>query len=243
MSVIPYQYRVDEILSPTKDIRLITLHPIQQSMSFEAGQYIEAILPNGNRLPLSIANAPKPNGSISFHIRLVPNTLAVVLMNTLLIDKTLTVAGPFGNATGAKLSHSQTLFLAGGVGFAPIQSILSALLDSQNTGFYHLFWGVKYPKEIYAGDLLQRWKRENQNFDYTLAISEPFFDPNWKGERGLVHTCLLRHYPELSSFYVVASGPQAMIDVAYPLFCKKGLSPERFISDAPLPILSETTCN
>lgn len=227
-------YVCDEIYAPTKDIRLITLKPLNEPMHFQPGQYIEAHLPDGQTLPLSLANVPTADGKLTFHLRIFPGTLAIAFVEAVADNRPLALQGPYGTAVLAQITkHHMPLFVAGGVGFAPIQGLLSTLLAQTPQTPCHLFWGIKHSDDLYALPLLKQWQAAHPHFKYTLILSD-LDCPHWTAERGLVHHAVVKQYPSLAQMTVFACGPQAMIDAAFPLFQKHELSKKQFISDSPV---------
>lgn len=230
-------YYCDQIISPTQDIRLITLLPQgDDHLHFTPGQYCEVCLPSGATLPLSMANAPDLSGRLDFHLRVFPDSMAQAFLDLLLAKLPISLIGPYGQFTLNRIRCQKLLFLAGGMGFAPIQSLLTALLAQPKSTPCHVFWGLKRLADGYALSLLESWKKTHAHFDYTIAISEPNNDRDWMGERGWIHEILMRYYPKLANTQVFACGPQEMVVEAYQQYRKMGLTPEHFVSDLLQPV-------
>ena len=70
--------RVKRIERLTADIALVDLRlPQNENMRFAAGQYVDVLLPGGQRRAYSIASAPKTEGVIdlTIHVRHTPGGL------------------------------------------------------------------------------------------------------------------------------------------------------------------------
>lgn len=228
-----YIYLLDSLENKTPEICTFLLKPTLQPLSHQAGQYVQVTLSSGAVLPLSIANAKSKDHRLEFHLRHDPimHPLADQLIKDLLKFKRLRFCGPFGRCT---LQHVQKtaqplLFLAGGTGFAPIQALLEAVLNTESKHLIKLYWGVKHPHEAYALTRLKQWKQQYAQFDYTIVLSEPA--PTWKGAMGLVHHYCSAQHPSFAAWLVFASGPFPMIQAARTTFLSQGLLPTHFISD------------
>ena len=100
-------YLCHSLFCPTPNITLLTARPSceQPALSYFAGQYVKATLNNGTPLLLSIANAPREDGSLVFHLRHHSNEcLTQYWLNEIQSTGKIMLEGPFGQNT---LSHHQ----------------------------------------------------------------------------------------------------------------------------------------
>lgn len=234
----PTLYHCDNISSPTKDIAILSMTPVDPSniLSYRAGQYVEAILHNERRLPLSIANSPQTDGKLLFHIRHnEKHLLAKEWLAELEQTPITSFEGPKGNMTLSRIvPHTKILLLAGGTGYAPIR----ALLEEYFTNRVHesmpstlLYWGVTDPHDIYDGDWLKQWEKQLPAFTFETILSDQIHYPSWQGRSGWLHEYCLQTHLNFNDWTVFASGPYEMITACYQAFIKKGLPPTQFISD------------
>lgn len=225
-------YSCDSLFCPTEDITILTTRPTDVPLSFEAGQYVEALL-NNQRLPLSIANSPQPNGELVFHLRHnQAHPLAQYWLNETKQSGRLMLQGPFGQSTLAHLSkETEIIFLAGGTGFAPIRALLAALCEQQRNINVKLFWGISHPEDAYDLSFLQQVKMTLAHFETHFILSNPSYVSRWDGPIGWAHDYCLHLTKTWENNLVYASGPFAMIKAAFDAFTKKGLCSSRFLSD------------
>lgn len=228
-----YLYYCRQKKSYAPDITLLYLSPIQQSLPFTSGQYIEVVLSSGDLLCLSIANVPALDGHLEIHLR--HNSaypLAMQFMKEISHNKPIMVRGPMGECTLKRAQKSTLLFLAGGTGIAPMKALIAeALYQSQVPRRLLLYWGIRHPQDAYELTLLQQWQQAFPHFCYQVVLSEPEAFPNWEGKTGLVHETVAKQHPCFEPFVVFASGPFEMVRQAQDLFLRQGLLPHHFISD------------
>jgi len=62
-----------EIKKLTEQIHRVRIQPVEGKIfDFKGGQYLYLLMPDGKRIPLSIASAPEETRFIELHIRLIP---------------------------------------------------------------------------------------------------------------------------------------------------------------------------
>lgn len=150
-----------------------------QPLPFVPGQSMAVEIPERARLwrYLSPANAPRADGSIEFHVQIVPGgQVSGALARVVKPGHRMRL----GAAVGQELTldadrSSDLLMVAGGTGLAPMRAHLEAI-DHQwkATGrapAVHLFQGVRLPWNLYENAMLTRLT-ERPWFDYTPVVSE-----------------------------------------------------------------------
>lgn len=228
-----FSYACVEQTNYTDDISLLKCAPIAEKLHYDAGQYVEIQLLNGALLPLSIANAPKKNGYLEFHLRHNrTQPMAQQLLSEISQTNTLTLRGPFGRSTLQRVLKSQRLvFLAGGTGFAPIKALLEKAFQENRNTVMDLYWGISRPIDAYEVDWIKTWQARIPHFRHQLVLSNAEKYPSWSGDTGLIADFCASRHPHFEKTCVFASGPFEMIKAAYPLLISKGLPSTSFISD------------
>lgn len=234
-----YTYECTQIIPCTQDISIFLLHPQEQPLIFQPGQYVQAWVDEDNKLLLSIANIPQ-EGHLEFHLRHDQHhPYAQKLMARLLQEKKIYLQGPQGQMTLNQANQARRIFfLAGGTGFAPIKSLLKEALRRPEFANIplHLYWGVRRPEEAFDEPLLQTWQTAFAQFQYEIVLSEHEHYPQWQKGRGLVPHYLAQQQTDFSDSIIFASGPFPMIQAAKTLFYQQGLSHHALISDMITPI-------
>lgn len=123
------------------------------------------------------------------------------------------------------------IFLAGGVGFAPIKALIEQALSSGVSQPIYLYWGARQLADLYMHELAQRWEKHVPHFHYIPVLSEPSKADNWSGRVGLVHEAVLADHANLAQHHVYASGPTEMVYAALHAFQKHGLDRALMYSD------------
>jgi NAD(P)H-flavin reductase len=111
------------------DLAVLTVAP-EQPLPYRPGQYVSVQTPHWPRLwrRYSIANAPRPDGTLHLHVRAVPGGLvSPALVHHVRAGDSLVLGAPAGTMTADTASARDVLCLAGGTGLAPIKAIVEAI--------------------------------------------------------------------------------------------------------------------
>jgi CDP-4-dehydro-6-deoxyglucose reductase len=225
--------RVLSFSQAAPDVRIVTLGlPANEPMQFRAGQFVDVLLDSNTRRSYSIANPPRSEGvrQLELHIHhMSGGKFTDHIFIALKAREIWQIEMPLGSFCLQEESDKPIIFVATGTGFAPIKSMIQALLGQASKRPMHLFWGGRYLSDLYQLDVVQGWARDNSQLHFTPVLSQ---DSTWSGRRGYVQQAVLRDYPDLSRFEVYACGSAAMVETAGHAFqTYGGLPPEAFQSD------------
>ncbi|MFA7267992.1 MAG: FAD-binding oxidoreductase [Sterolibacterium sp.] len=228
-----YHGRVASMVRLSDDVmKLIVALPNAEKISFVAGQYINILLPDGQRRAFSFANPPHENAAIELHVRLIPGGLFTTRVFTQMqVGDELPFEGPLGSFS-LQESTRPIIFVAGATGFAPIKSIVE---DAFRRGIRRpmlLYWGVRRPKDLYLAELAESWQQQHENFKFVPVVSEPVPQDDWHGRTGLVHAAILSDLPDLAGFEAYVCGSVKMVEAAFPAFLEHGMNEDTCFSDA-----------
>lgn len=139
-------------------VQEIVLH-VEPDFAFAAGQYLEILLPNGARIPLSIASGPYRLPDVHLHYRSTPGIAEAVLFDELLqTSQTLDVAGPFGDVRLELPLAGPILIAAGGTGASQALGMLDALAQAAPRGEVpfevSFLWCADREADLYRRDWL-----------------------------------------------------------------------------------------
>ncbi len=171
----------------------------------------------------SMANYPEEKGVLKFNIRIAtppPGTQGIPagLMSSYVFnlkpgDK-MTVFGPFGEFF-AKETEAEMVFIGGGAGMAPMRSHIFDQLKRLKSKRKISFWyGARSLREMFYVEDFDGLAKDNENFEWHVALSDPQPEDNWTGYTGFIHQVLLEQYlkdhpaPEDCEFYMC--GPPMM---------------------------------
>ena len=219
------------------DVAILKLAlPKAPLFSFYAGQHIELLLPGHINRCYSLANAPDDgSGMIELHIRKREHGLCsnMIFSDTPKVkEKSIVrIKGP----SGAFALHAERkrplIFLATGTGYAPVRSMLMALLQVDYPYDVHVYWGARHAVDLYSLEEAQALTGRLKNGRFTPVLSRP--DAEWQGESGYIQAIAAQDYPDMRGHDVYACGSEAMVSAAQTLLTNQcNLPAEAFYADA-----------
>ncbi|MGB7543479.1 MAG: cytochrome b N-terminal domain-containing protein [Burkholderiales bacterium] len=231
-----YAARVEKLERLAHDVMLVGLRlEGGERIRFEAGQFINFILEDGERRAYSFTTAPQETDTVELHIRLVPGgRFTPRVFNEMKVGDAVHFEGPLGYSA-IRDSGTPLILVAGATGFAPVKSVLEHAFRSGFKRKLIFYWGARRRRDLYLAELPERWQREHDNFRFIPVLSEPAPEDNWSGRTGLVHEAILADFPSLSGHEIYACGSMKMVEVARPAFIAQGLAEDACFSDAFLP--------
>lgn len=221
--------RVTAVDSLAEGVLCIVLQPPKaQPLTYAAGQYIDVHCADGLKRSFSIAAAPRSDGALVLHVRIVPATPASLWQ----VGDVLRVEGPFGGMRLDADSPRPKLLLAGGSGVAPFVALLEQAFADGLAQELWLYWGVRRKEDLYLVPQLQAWEAAHANFHFVPVLSEAPAD--WTGHKGWAFAAAIDDLGgAVVNHEVCVSGPPEMVQSAYAALLAAGLSPVDFRSDIP----------
>jgi predicted ferric reductase len=162
--------------------------------------------------PFSIASSAERGDRIELAIKALGDFTATIKDTP--VGETVYVDAPYG--TFGVDEHPDAFgyaFVAGGVGIAPILSMLRTLADRGDRRPLLLFYGSRNWERIAFREELEAL-RQRLDLKVVHLLQEP--DPDWGGERGLIsEEILMRHLPVTRHrFHYFLCGPTPMTRTA-----------------------------
>ena len=195
----------------------------------------------------SMANYPDEKGVVKFNIRVAspppgrddipPGKMSSYIFNLKPGDK-VTISGPYGEFfLPDNLPDTQELiFIGGGAGMAPMRSHIFDQLKRLGSQRKISFWyGARSLREMFYDDEFEQLARENPNFTFHVALSDPQPEDNWTGYTGFIHNVLYENYlkqhpaPEDCEFYMC--GPPMMNAAVIKMLKDLGVEDENIMLD------------
>ncbi|OGA15967.1 MAG: ferredoxin-NAD reductase [Betaproteobacteria bacterium RIFCSPLOWO2_02_FULL_66_14] len=202
-------------------------------IEFYAGQYINVLLPDGEKRSFSFATAPQVGDRIELQIRRIEGgKYTTHVFEQMKAGDVVRFEGPLGSFFLREDSEKPIIFVAGSTGFAPVKSMVEYAFARGLKREMILYWGVRTLQDLYLPDLPRQWEREHASFRFVPVLSDPAPEDHWEGRTGLVHEAILADFPNLSTYQVYACGSAGMVEAAYPAFQAHGLSQDDCFSDA-----------
>lgn len=145
------------------------------------------------------------------------------------------LSGPYGEFH-IKETQREMVYIGGGAGMAPLRSHIFHLFQTEKTKRKVSFWyGARSLREIFYEEHFRAIEKENANFKFNIALSEPLPEDNWTGYKGFIHQVVLENYlskhpePEDIEFYLC--GPPMMNDAVFKMLDNLGVPKENIAYD------------
>ncbi len=207
--------------------------PANERLQFLAGQYIDILLKNGKRRSFSLANAPHDDTFLQLQIRHVPGgEYTEHVFSTMKEKDILRIEGPLGNFFLREDSDKPIIFVAGGTGYAPVQSMIAHALYHHLDREMVLYWGTRALRDLYLPQTPSRWQEEHANFTFIPVLSSPAASDMWPGRTGRLNDVIVKDFPDLSGYQVYACGLPAMVQATQAACIAHGLPENEFYADA-----------
>ncbi len=207
--------------------------PPVEALKFLPGQYIDVLLPGGQRRSFSLANPPHDSAHLEIHVGLVPGgRFSEEVFRRMQLGALLEIQGPLGSFFLQENSIRPILMVAGGTGYAPCKAMLRHLFENNTKRPVTLYWGARSQADLYEQSQAEQWAREQADFRFVPVLSEPQPEDQWTGRRGRVHEAVLADYAEFSKCDIYLAGPPPMVRGARQSLLLKGADPARIFSDA-----------
>ena len=176
------------------DLARITVQA-SEAIPYRAGQYVSVETPQRPRLwrYLSPANAPRPDGSLEFHVRAVGNgwvSRAIVAHSR--VGDTWRIGPPMGRMNIDPGSDTPLLMVAGGTGLAPIKALLEELTTRNRAPRTQLFLGGRTWDDLYDINAIRRLSYDHDWFDLVPVVERDHGEQGG-AERGVLADVVSRH--------------------------------------------------
>jgi Na+-transporting NADH:ubiquinone oxidoreductase subunit F len=192
----------------------------------------------------SMANCPEEAGIIMLNVRIAtppPRDLSLPAgkmssyIFSLKAGDKVTISGPFGEFF-AKETDNEMVFVGGGAGMAPMRSHIFDQLNRLDTKRKVSFWyGARSKREMFYVEDFDMLAKENENFEWHVALSDPQPEDNWEGYTGFIHNVILENYlgnheaPEDCEYYMC--GPPMMNAAVIGMLKDLGVEDENIMLD------------
>ena len=163
-----------------------------------------------------------------------PGVMSSFIFNLKPGDKVF-VSGPYGEFF-AKDTDNEMVFIGGGAGMAPMRSHIFDQLRRLKSKRKMTFWyGARSVREMFYVEDFDMLAKENDNFEWHVALSDPLPEDNWKGYTGFIHNVLFEEFlknhpsPEDCEYYMC--GPPIMNSSVINMLIANGVDPENIFLD------------
>lgn len=210
-------YRIVAVEREALGIWTVSVEPeTERSLEFRAGQFAFLILDDGpfslQQHPFSIASSAGGGPRLDFTIKELGDLTGRI--GTTKVGARAYVDGPYGALVLPGEPSEGLMLVAGGIGIAPIMSMVRTLHDEGHRGPIVLIDANGREEEVAYGAELQE-RANDAAFDLRLVhvLAQPPAD--WRGETGFVTPELIVRYLPKDAFdrwHYVLCGPPPMME-------------------------------
>jgi NAD(P)H-flavin reductase len=230
----PYQpnlariVRIDKLVENTQlfTLRFLDEHLVR-NFRHQPGQFIMLSIPGTGEMPISISSSPSRPGVLELCVRRVGRvTSALYRMRT---NDVVGIRGPYGNGYPMEeIAGHDLLLAAGGLGMAPLRSLLWYTLDHRDQfNNLTLMYGSKRPEDmLFREELVALVDRADINCLLTVDA-----DPSgtWKNHVGLLPTMFDYARIDPARTYAAVCGPPVVYKFILQRLLKLGFPKNRIL--------------
>ncbi len=217
----------------TGDIRKIRITLIEpKEIQYKPGQYVQIKVdtPGGVEYrAYSMASHPDDKSTIELNVKLIPEGIGSSYLHSLRTGDHCRFSGPYGDFYLRTDSSRKIVCVVGGVGLAPIKSIISYWDTHAKERLVEFYYGSRTIKDLYDHTDFKEIARRNTRFAYYPALSDD--RGGWKGETGFIHTVIDKYLKDGNNAEAYMCGPPIMIEAATEVLENKGVPAERIWYD------------
>jgi len=205
----PIKTKVEKVITESPLIKTFVLRP-ETPIPFRTGQFIEFTIPGLGEAPFTPSS--DPNIRDQFDVTIMKAGLVTGVIHELEPGATVGLRGPYGKGYATDgMAGKDILILGGGVGLAPLRSLLYQLYsEPEKHKRIVLCYGAKSPEDIIYKSQIDEWRKLPQ-VEVHQSIDKPA--DGWKHSVGVVTVLLdkekLKIDPKTS--IAVVCGPPIMM--------------------------------
>lgn len=218
----------------TCDVAVLAVRPGHR-LAFTAGQHVSVQVKRWPRIwrPMSIANAPREDGALRFHVRAMPaGWVSGSLVHHTRVGDTLLLGPPVGTMTLDPDSDRDLLLVAGGTGLAPLKALTEQVIKSGRHRNIHLLFGARTERDLYDLPDLRLLAATYPWLRVVPVVSE---HSSFDGMQGLVSD-VLDQFDDWTDHDCYVAGPDAMIRQTVRKLFRLGVPPDRLHHDPLEPL-------
>ena len=209
--LVPLVGVITHIKQQTPDVKTFRVERPEGGKLFEhlPGQCAMVSVPGVGEAMFSITSSPTNKEYQEFSIKKCGSLTDY--LHTMEVGDMITVRGPYGNnfpVEGA-IKGQNLLFIAGGIGLAPLRSVINYVLDKrENYGTVDILYGSRSMDDLVGLDEIQNVWAKTEGVNVHLTIDRP--QEGWDGHVGFV-PAYLKELEFSTDKTVLVCGPPIMI--------------------------------
>ena len=209
--LIPSVAVITDVRTDTPDVKTFRVLTPDGKKPFEhmPGQCAMLSIPGVGEALFSITSSPTNREYMEFSIKKCGCLTSWIHM--LEPGQQITIRGPYGNGfpVETELRGKDLLFIAGGIGLAPLRSVINYCLDNrENYGKLQIIYGSRSKDDLVDyQEIIDEWMKA-ENVEVNLTIDRE--QEGWDGHVGFVPNYVKELSPDLG-MTVLMCGPHIMI--------------------------------
>jgi len=219
----PVMANIVDVRQMTEYEKLFTMQlPDGMRLNHNPGQFVNVSVLGVGEAPISISSSPSRSSDVfELCIRRAGDLTSVI--HTLKAGDQLGVRGPFGRGFPIDKFRGKDMLLApGGLGLAPMRSLLWEILDERhNFGRIMVLYGARTPSEMLFKEEL---KELDARKDVELYLTVDKAEEGWTGQTGVITTLFPGITVHARNTIAVTIGPPVMYRFVLMELLSKGLS-------------------
>ncbi len=210
-TLIPYVGVVTDIRQETPDVKTFRVEAPGGGKLFEhkPGQCAMLSVPGVSEAMISITSSPTNTKFMEFSVKKCG--CLTEWLHAMEVGQMITVRGPYGRNFPVydELLGKDLLFVAGGIGLAPLRSVINYVRDNRDKfGTVDIVYGSRSKADLVDyNEIVTEWMN-TEGFNVHLTIDNPQDD--WDGHVGFVPNYVKELNPDLKKT-VLMCGPPIMI--------------------------------
>ena len=226
-TLVPMVGIVTDIRQETPDVKTFRVNAPEGGKLFEhlPGQCAMLCVPGVGEAMFSITSSPTNKEYQEFSIKKCG--VLTDYLHELKVGDEIMVRGPYGNnfPVETELKGKDLLFVAGGIGLAPLRSVINYVLDNRdNYGKVDILYGARSADDLVQLKEIEEVWMNAKDVNVHLTIDRP--QEGWDGHVGFV-PAYLKELELSADKTVLVCGPPIMIKFVLAALTEMGYSKEQ----------------
>lgn len=228
---LPHIAVIEKIIDETSGVRTFHFNfrdeKLKEEFTFESGQFGEYSIFGIGEATFCISSSPTRRDHFEFAVQRVGKVTNA--LHRLGVGAEIGFRGPFGNSFPLDyLAGKNLVFIAGGIGLAPLRSLIWNALDNRaQYGNIDIIYGARSPQDLCFKYDLESWEKDSSVKMTTTVDREA---PDWQGNVGFVPAITEKVAPSAENAAAIVCGPPIMIRFTFPVLEKLGFTPAQMIT-------------
>ena len=226
-ALIPYVGIVTDIRQDTPDVKTFRVVSPEGGKLFEhrPGQCAMLSVPGVSEAMISITSSPTNKEFMEFSVKKCG--CLTQWLHAMEVGQMITVRGPYGRPfpVDDELAGKDLLFVAGGIGLAPLRSVINYVRDKRDQyGTVDIVYGSRSKDDLVDyREIVEEWEKA-KDFHVHLTIDRE--QEGWDGHVGFVPNYVKELNPDLKKT-VLMCGPPIMIKFTLAGLMERGFKREQ----------------